>query len=96
MKAAVISLGSKSSQWTIEEMKKYFDTVDDINLKDVEVSVGDRDLILYKGKKMPTYDCIYAKGSFKYAPVLRAITQELSGEAYLPIDADAFTTVHDK
>ncbi len=96
MKAAVISLGSKSSLWTIEEMKKYFDTVDSINLKEMEISVGAQDMILYRGKKLPDYDCVYAKGSFKYAPVLRAITQELSKNSYMPIGPDAFTVVHDK
>lgn len=96
MRAAIISLGSKSSQWTIEEMKKYFDAVDSINLKEIEISVGEKDVIHYHGKKLPHYDCVYAKGSFKYAPVLRAVSQELGKTTYLPICADAFTVVHDK
>jgi RimK family alpha-L-glutamate ligase len=96
MRAAVISLGSKSSLWTIEELKKYFDVVDNINLKEIEISVGEKDIILYRGKKLPQYDCVYAKGSYKFAPVLRAISQELGKNAYLPIGADAFTVVHDK
>ena len=96
MKAAVISLGSKSSLWVVEALKKHFDVVDSLNLKEIEVSIGNDDMILYKGKKLPEYDCVYAKGSFKYAPLLRAITQELSKKSYMPIGADAFTTVHDK
>ena len=37
MKAALISLGSVSSQWTVEAMRKYFDEVDDLQLRDIEV-----------------------------------------------------------
>ena len=40
MRAAVISLGSKSSQMTIEAMQKYFDQVDMIQLRDIEVNLG--------------------------------------------------------
>lgn len=96
MKAAVISLGSKSSLWTIEELKKYFDEVDNINLKDIEISVGNDNVVLYKGKPLPNYDCVYAKGSFKYAPILRAASQDLFDECYMPIAPDAFSVVHDK
>ena len=38
MKAAVISLGSTSSNLIIEEMKKLFDEVDHINIRDVEIN----------------------------------------------------------
>lgn len=96
MKAAVISLGSKSSHWTIAEMQKYFDVVDDINLKQIEVSLGSRESILYQGKPLGKYDCVYAKGSWRYAPMLRAISQELYKECYMPIMPSAFTVVHDK
>ncbi len=96
MRAAVISLGSKSSLWTVEAMKKHFDVVDSINLKEMEISIGNTDMVLYKGKTLPAYDCVYAKGSFKYAPLLRAVTQEMSKRSYVPIGAEAFTIVHDK
>jgi ribosomal protein S6--L-glutamate ligase len=96
MKAAVISLGSKSSLWTIHEMEKYFDVVDNIDLKKIEVGLGRKESILYDGKPLGKYDCVFAKGSFRYAPVLRAITQELIGQCYMPIKPNAFTIVHDK
>lgn len=96
MRAAVISLGSKSSLWTVDAMKKYFDIVDSINLKEIDICVGEKDVILYQGKPLPKYDCIYAKGSFRYAPILRAITQELGTDTYFPISPEAFTVVHDK
>ncbi|MFC1768324.1 RimK family alpha-L-glutamate ligase [Nanoarchaeota archaeon] len=97
MKAAVISLGSKSSQMVIEEMKKYFDQVDDINLKDIEVSLGDKDIeVLYKNDPLDHYDCIYAKGSFRYANVLRTITEARFKKSYMPLSPIAFTVGHDK
>ena len=96
MRAAVVSLGSKSSKWVIEEMKKYFDVVDDINLKEIEISIGQDDMVLYKGKKLEKYDCIYAKGSFRFAPVLRALTHDLGRNCYMPIGPEAFSVVHDK
>ena len=40
MKAAIISLGSTSSKWIAEAMSKYFDEVDDIDIRDIEVNLG--------------------------------------------------------
>jgi len=51
---------------------------------------------LYKGKRLKDYDCIFAKGSFRYAPLLRAITTMLYEQTYMPIKASAFTMGHDK
>ena len=95
--AAIISLGSKSSQWTFDAMKKYFDRVDHLNIKDVEVSFsGDRSEVLYKGERIQRYDCIYAKGSFRYAQLLETITTVLQQGCFMPISAQAFTIGHDK
>ncbi|MFH1915642.1 MAG: RimK family alpha-L-glutamate ligase [Nanoarchaeota archaeon] len=97
MNAAVISLGSVSSQWTISEMKNYFRSVDDIYLHDVEVHFpGKKGLVLVKGKPIPHYDCIYVKGSFRYSNLLRALSDILEHKCYLPIQPTAFTVVHDK
>ena len=97
MKAALISLGSKSSSMTLEAMKKYFDAVDNINIKNVEVTLGSKGLsILYENKQLPKYDCIYAKGSFRYAPLLRSITTALYDTVYMPIKPNTFTIAHDK
>ncbi len=96
MRAAVVSLGSKSSKWVIEELKKYFDIVDSVDLREIEISIGQDDIVLYKGKKLEKYDCVYAKGSFRFAPVLRALTHDLSKNSYMPIAPEAFSVVHDK
>ena len=55
MRAAIISLGSKSSLMTAEAMEKYFTTVDMINLKEVEVSLGKDAGVLYQGRPFPQY-----------------------------------------
>jgi ribosomal protein S6--L-glutamate ligase len=97
MKAAIISLGSKSSKWTAEAMRKYFDEVEEINLKNIEISfTGKKQQILYENKPLKKYDCIYAKGSFRYGNLLSAITSMLEKTSYLPIDSSAFTIAHDK
>src|SRR3989338_6954154 len=96
MKAAVISLGSVSSQWTIEAMKQYFDSVDNIDLKKIEVDLSTNTEVLYDGKPLGKYDCIYAKGSFRYAQTLRAVTGIFYPTTYMPIMAGAFSIGHDK
>jgi ribosomal protein S6--L-glutamate ligase len=99
MKAAIISQGSKSSRWTFEAMKKYFDEVDHLDITKIEVNISDKPVILYNGEPIKNYDCIYAKGSFKYAITLRAITEVLRSYdkvLYMPFPGDAFTTGHDK
>ncbi|MBR9675482.1 RimK family alpha-L-glutamate ligase [Candidatus Woesearchaeota archaeon] len=97
MKAAMISLGSKSSKWTAEAMRKYFEIVDEINLKKVEVNIGSKeDKILVEGKPIGKYDCVYVKGSYKYAGLLRAIVTELDDSTYSPFEPRSFTLVHNK
>jgi len=97
MKVALMSMESKSSQMTLDAMKKYFSEVDSINIKELEVKLGGKELsILYNGKPLPEYSCIYAKGSFRYAPLLRSITTAFYNTAYMPIKPNSFTIVHDK
>ena len=97
VKAAIISLGSTSSKWTYEAMQKYFDEVDMIQLKEIEINIsGKKAEILYQGKPLKEYDCIFAKGSFRYAQVLRSLTTIRENTCYMPIDPKAFTIAHDK
>jgi len=97
MKAALISLGSQSSIMTAEAMKKYFDRVDMIQLKNVEVTLGKEGGVFYQGKPLENYDCLYVKGSFRYANLLRSIASMLENKTpYMPIPANSFSTVHNK
>jgi len=97
MKAAVISLGSVSSKWTVKAMKNYFKQVDDLDIRKIEVNINAKKIeILYEEKPLDKYDCIYAKGSFKYEALLRAISATLYQITYMPIRPRAFTIGHDK
>lgn len=98
MKAGLISLGSTSSQWTLDAMKEYFDEVENLYLKDLEVSISGKSAeILYQGKPLSNdFDAIYAKGSFRYAQILRSITTIMQKHCYMPIQTEAFTVAHDK
>jgi ribosomal protein S6--L-glutamate ligase len=97
MKAAVISLGSKSSIMVAEAMKKYFDEVDMIQLRDIEVNIGKESGVFYQGEKLGHYDCVYLKGSFRYAHLLASVASMLEKQvSYMPIPATAFTVAHNK
>ncbi|MFC1800865.1 RimK family alpha-L-glutamate ligase [Nanoarchaeota archaeon] len=96
MKAALISLGSKSSEWTVEAMKKYFDEVENVNLKNIEVNLGEEGEVLYKEEPLKKYDCVFAKGSFRYTNLLQSIASLLYKNTYMPIQPRAFTIAHNK
>ena len=97
MKIALISLQSRSSQMIGEALKKYFDVVEDVDIRKIEVNLAAGKLdVLYDGNEFGKYDCIFARGSFRYAPLLRSITDALSPYSYMPIKAGAYTLGHDK
>jgi len=97
VKGALISMGSTSSQWIAKAMKKYFDEVDFIDIREIEIFANKKDVgVFYGGKILKDYDCIYARGSFRYANVLQAISEVLYDKAYMPIQPQSFVTVHDK
>ena len=97
MKAALISLGSKSSKMQAETMEKYFDQVDMLDIRRMEVSVGKgAQGVLYEGKPIGEYDCVVVKGSFRYAAIQNAIASYFEGKSYMPYSPKAFSIVHDK
>lgn len=97
MRAAIISLGSESSEKLAEEMQHFFSVVDELDIRDIEVSVGSgASGVLYKGKPIEKYDCVFIRGSFKYAAIQASIATKLYGTCYMPYAPDAFTIVHDK
>lgn len=97
MRCSIISLGSVSSKWTHDALKRYFETVHHINLKEIEVNIGSNTLgVLYRGLPFEDYDCVYLKGSFRYAPLLNSIASALSEKTYMPLKPEAFSIAHDK
>jgi ribosomal protein S6--L-glutamate ligase len=96
MRAGVISMGSISSKWTVDALKKYFDEADLLDIKEFEVNLGKEGGVLYAGKPLKHYDCLYMKGSGRYANLLRSIASMLSDKTFIPIKPSAFTICHDK
>ncbi len=97
MNFALISLGGKSSKKILEEAKSFFDTVDHLNIKDLEVRANSKRLdVLYQGKPIKEYDCIYIRGSFKYALLQQSLTRALHSDIYLPLEPSSFTLGHNK
>ncbi len=97
LRAAVVSLGSKSSLMVIESMRKYFGVVDNIQVKNIEVKLGKEGGVFYEGEPLKKYDCLYLKGSFRYANILRAMATILEREVpYMPFAPATFTIVHNK
>lgn len=96
-RAAVISLGSTSSKWTIDAMRKHFAEVDDINLKKIDINFSGKNAeVSYEGEPLKEYDCIFVKGSFRYAPLLQGVTALRERQCYMPVHSSAFSVVHDK
>lgn len=97
MRIAVVSLGGRSSCAVAESCRSYFSVVDELNLKDFEVCLCDEGIgVSHRKKNLEKYDCIYIRGSYKYALLQRSISRALQGEVYMPINPRAFTLGHDK
>jgi ribosomal protein S6--L-glutamate ligase len=96
MKAALISQRSVSSQWIIDALRKYFDVVDDLSIREIEVNTTGKLDVLYNGTPLADYDCVYIKGSYNFRPIMRAIATALYGKVYTPIKPSGFSTASDK
>jgi len=96
MKLAIISLGGKSSLSILEEAKNFFEKVEHLDIRNIEVEVSDKLVVTHKGKQIENYDCIYVRGSFRYSLLQRSITRALHTEVYMPLTPESFTIGHDK
>jgi len=98
MKLAIISLTSGSSKMIAEKAKSFFKEVDMLDIRRIEIHLGSgkEPQIVYEGNPLKDYDCIYCKGSSKYAPLGRGITSAMKDKCYMPLSPEAFTIGHDK
>lgn len=96
LKLGVISLGSISSRMLINEAKQYFDEVDHIDLRKIEIQVEKKTKVLYDGKPLKDYDCLMMKGSFRYANLLYGLTEAYKNKCFIPIDSNAHIIAHNK
>ena len=96
LKFGLISLGSKSSKMILEEAKAYFDVVDSIDLKKIEIKIDGSTTVLYDGEPLSEYDCLYFKGSFKYSTLLFSLSEIFKDKCYIPIRPNAHIIAHNK
>ena len=98
MRLAIISLGGTSSELIGKEAKGFFDHVDLLDIRKIEVTAGPKELeILYEKKPLKEYDCVYIRGSFNYSLLQRSLTSILQNKnTYMPFQPDTFTIAHDK
>ena len=97
MDLAIISLGGTGARMIAKEAEKYFSKVDLLNIKKIEVRIGRDGLSAsYSNKPLGKYDCVYTRGSFKYALLQRSLTEALKDKCYMPIKPSAYTIGHDK
>ena len=97
LKFGLICLGSKSSLMLLEEAKKFFKIVDLIDIRRIEINItNETTQVLYNGKPLGDYDCLYMKGSHKYATLLYGLTEIYKNKCFVPIDSTAHTIAHNK
>ena len=81
----------------LEAMRRYFSEADDIDIRNVEVNLStEKPQVLYEGRLLKQYDCVYAKGSFRYETLLRSITASLIDASCMPLKPETFTEAHNK
>jgi len=96
LKFGLISLGSKSSQMLIDEAKNFFEVADMIDLRKIEIRIDKKTEVLYDGKILKDYDCLYIKGSYKYASLLYGLSEIYKDKCFIPIDSQAHIIAHNK
>ena len=97
LKALLISLGSESSRWIHEELKKRFHKAEMINIRKMRLGFNHkRKELLVEKELLGQYDAVYIRGSFKYRDFLMSIASLLPEDVYTPISPESFLIMHNK
>ncbi len=97
MKLGIVSIGGPGAKLILEKAKKYFDEVELVNIKKLSTKVSSNcKEVLYEGKPLKGFDCLYFKGSFRYELLQYTASHLLAGSVYLPLHASVFPTCHNK
>ena len=97
MKLAVISLGGQSSKSIAEESRSYFSSVSELSIRSIEVHTTlNGSQVLCDAEPLPPFDCVYVRGSYKYALLQQAISEVLYKKTYLPLHPSSFPLGHNK
>ena len=96
LKFGLISLGSVSSNMILKEAQTYFQTVDLIDIRKIEIKMDTKVTVLYDGEPLKKYDCLLMRGSFKYSTLLYALSQMFQNECFVPLEANSHFIAHNK
>jgi ribosomal protein S6--L-glutamate ligase len=96
LKLGIISLGSVSSKMLAKEAEEFFEEVDMIDIRKIEINVDKNINVLYDGSPLKEYDCLYMKGSFRYSSLLYSLTEIYKDKCFVPIEANAHIIAHNK
>lgn len=97
LKFGLISMTSISSQMILEEAKKHFAQADLIDIRKVEIKINNRETeVLYDGKKLEKYDCLYLKSSHRYAELMYGLTEIFGNDTFIPLSAQSHLVAHNK
>ena len=97
LKFGLISMQSGSSQMLIEEAQKVFGQADLIDIRKVEIKINNRETeVLYDGKKLQKYDCLYLKSSHRYAELMFGLTEIFGNDTFIPLTAQSHLVAHNK
>ena len=97
LKFGLVSMTSGSSQLIIDEAKKVFEHVDLIDIRKVEIKINNKEtVVLYDGKKLEKYDCLYLKSSHRYAELMYGLTEIFSKDTFIPLSAQSHLIAHNK
>ena len=96
LKFGLVSLGSVSSKMLLEEAKKYFDEVELIDIRKIEIKIDKNTTVLYDGEPLKDFDCLYMKGSYRYSNLLYGLTEIYKNKCFIPIDSNAHIIAHNK
>lgn len=96
LKFGLISLGSVSSRMILEEARNLFEQADHIDLRKIEIKIDKKTTVLYDGAPLEEYDCLYMRGSYKYASLLFGLSQIYGEKCFVPIESYAHIIAHNK
>ncbi|MFT4244377.1 MAG: ATP-grasp domain-containing protein [Candidatus Woesearchaeota archaeon] len=97
LKLGLICMSSVSSQMIVEEAKKHFSQVDLIDIRKVEIMMNNKQTkVLYDGKELEKYDCLYLKSSHRYAELMYGLTEIFKDDTFIPLQAQAHLLAHNK
>ena len=80
----------------LDEAKELFDEAHHIDIRKIEINIDTKTTVLYDGEPLDNYDCLYMKGSHRYAEILYGLSEIYQNKCFVPIDSNAHIIAHNK